>query len=68
MNDQALQAFLTAKDEIDTMLDRLKALSDDHFETNPDTIRWDTVTTLHYYRDRLRELTDKAFGEGEYAA
>jgi len=66
-NTKALQAFLAAKDEIDTMLDRLRALSEDHFETNPDTINWGNVTTLHYYRDTLRALTDKAFHEGEYA-
>ena len=30
-NDKALDAFITAKAEIDTMLERLKALSDDHF-------------------------------------
>ncbi len=67
-NDQALQAFLAAKAEIDTMLGRLKTLSDDHFETSPDMINWGNVTTLHYYRDQLRALTDKAFHEGEYAA
>jgi len=32
-NSKALDAFIAAKVEIDTMLERLKALSDDHFET-----------------------------------
>ena len=39
-NDKALDAFIAAKAEIDTMLERLKALSDDHFETHPDEINW----------------------------
>ncbi len=30
-NDKALSAFLAAKAEIDTMLARLKTLSDEHF-------------------------------------
>jgi hypothetical protein len=37
-NSKALDAFIAAKLEIDTMLERLKALSDDHFETKPDEI------------------------------
>ena len=39
-NDNALDAFIAAKAEIDTMLERLKALSDDHFETHRDEIHW----------------------------
>ena len=34
-NNKALDAFIAAKAEIDTMLERLKSLSDDHFETQP---------------------------------
>ena len=30
-NDKALDAFMTTKFQIDTMLERLKALSDDYF-------------------------------------
>lgn len=37
-NDKALDAFIAAKAEIDIMLERLKALSDDHFEFDPDAI------------------------------
>ena len=37
-DDKALAAFVAAKAEIDTRLERLKALSDDHFETSPDEI------------------------------
>jgi hypothetical protein len=67
-NTKAVEAFLAAKAEIDTMLERLAALSDDHFDTHPEEIHWGHVGTLNHYRDKLREITDSAFGQGEYAA
>ena len=66
-NSKALDAFIAAKAEIDVMLERLKALSDDHFETHPDEINWGHVGTLNHYRAKLREITDMAFSEGEHA-
>ena len=66
-NDKALNAFLAAKREIDAMLDRLKALSDDHFDTDPDAINWGDVGTLNHYASLLRQITDSAFSEGEHA-
>ena len=66
-NSKAVDAFIAAKLEIDSMLERLKALSDDHFETSPDEINWGHVGTLSHYRDKLREITDLAFREGEHA-
>lgn len=66
-NTKALEAFLTAKFEIDAMLERLAALSADHFDTHPDEINWGHVGTLNHYRDKLREITDSAFKEGEHA-
>ena len=66
-NEKALDAFIAAKTEIDAMLARLAALSADHFETSPDEIHWGHVGTLNHYRDRLREITDMAFREGEHA-
>jgi hypothetical protein len=65
---KAQDAFIAAKHEIDAMLNRLAALSDDHFNTHPDRINWGDVGTIQHYRDRLREISDSAFGEGEYAA
>jgi hypothetical protein len=41
----ALDAFIARKAEIDTMLDRLKALSDEHFGYSPDDINWGHVGT-----------------------
>ena len=66
-NTKALDAFIAAKTEIDAMLARLQALSDDHFETSPDEINWGHVGTLNHYRAKLREITDMAFKEGEHA-
>jgi hypothetical protein len=66
-SSKALDAFIAAMLEIDSMLERLKALSDDHFETSPDEINWGHVGTLSHYRDKLREITDLAFREGEHA-
>ncbi len=66
-SSKALDAFIAAKLEIDSMLERLKALSDDHFETSPDEINWGHVGTLSHYRDKLREITDLAFRESEHA-
>ena len=66
-SNKALDAFIAAKTEIDAMLERLAALSDDHFETHPDEINWGHVGTLNHYVSLLRQITDSAFKEGEHA-
>ena len=66
-NTKALDAFIAAKTEIDAMLERLAALSADHFETSPDEINWGHVGTLEHYASLLKRITDSAFSEGEYA-
>jgi len=65
---QALEAFIARKLEIDEMLARLQALSDEHFNAQPDEINWGHVGTLEHYASQLKELTNSAFGEGEYSA
>ncbi len=45
---------------------RLAALSNDHFEANPDEINWGDVGTLTHYASLLRQITDRAFSEGEH--
>ena len=67
-NPEALGAFIAKKAEIDEMLARLQALSDDHFNTCPDDIDWGHAGTLDYYAEQLRRITDAAFHEGEHAA
>ena len=66
-NDRALAAFVTRKAEIDTMLARLQALSGEHFHANPEDINWGNVGTLVNIATKLREITDSAFSEGEFA-
>jgi len=64
----ALDAFIARKAEIDTMLERLKVLSDDHYGVAPDDINWGHVGTLAHYVELLKQITDAAFKEGEHAA
>jgi hypothetical protein len=66
--EQALAAFVSKKAEIDTMLTRLQALSDDHFGYAPDDATWAHVGTLEHYAELLKRITDSAFQEGEHAA
>ncbi|MEC3860116.1 hypothetical protein VK792_02360 [Mesobacterium sp. TK19101] len=63
----ALAAFIGKKVEIDEMLARLQALSDDHFNCHPDEVGWAMVGTLEHYASLLKRITDSAFGEDEYA-
>ena len=65
--EQALTAFVAKKVEIDTMLRRLQALSDDHFGHSPDEITWSHADGLAHYADLLKRITDMAFNEGEHA-
>ena len=67
MRRTALDAFIARKAEIDTMLARLTALSDEHFNVGPDEINWGHVGTLAHYAELLKRITDSAFKEGEHA-
>ena len=66
--ETALGAFIARKAEIDAMLARLQALSDEHFNAHPDEIHWGHVGDLGYYAEQLRIIMDRAFQEGEHAA
>jgi hypothetical protein len=66
--EAALAAFVSKKAEIDAMLTRLQALSDDHFGVAPDEVTWGDVGTLGHYAELLKRITDMAFNEGEHAA
>jgi hypothetical protein len=66
-SEQALAAFVSKKAEIDTMLTRLKALSDGHFGYAPEDVTWSHVGTLEHYTELLKRVTDSAFKEGEHA-
>ena len=66
-NQVALDAFIARKAEIDRMLERLTALSGDHFNVSPCEINWGHVGTLAHYAELLKRITDAAFEEGEHA-
>jgi hypothetical protein len=66
-NEDALAAFVSKKAEIDAMLARLQALSDDHFGYSPDAITWSHAEGLAHYADLLKRITDMAFNEGDHA-
>lgn len=66
-NEKALDAFIARKAEIDTMLERLKALSHEHFGYSPDDINWAHVGPLAHYAELLKQITDATFKEGEHA-
>ena len=65
--EEALAAFVSKKAEIDAMLTRLQALSDDHFGYSPDEITWSHAEGLAHYAELLKRITDQAFNEGEHA-
>jgi hypothetical protein len=67
-NEDALATFVSRKAEIDTMLTRLQALSDDHFGYSADEVTWAQVGSLEHYVGLLRRITDMAFNEVEHAA
>ncbi len=67
MRCTALDAYIAKKIEIDTMIARLTALSDDHFNVAPDDVDWGHVGTLAHYAELLKRITDSAFKEGEHA-
>jgi hypothetical protein len=66
-NADALAAFVSKKAEIDAMLSRLQALSDDHFGYSPDEITWSHADGLAHYAGLLKRITDMAFNEGDHA-
>ena len=66
-NSKALAAFIARKAEIDKMLERIAALSGDHFDVSPDDVHWGHVGTLAHYAELLKRITDSAFKEGEHA-
>ena len=57
-NTKALDAFIAAKTEIDAMLERLAALSADHFETSPDEIHWGHVGDAAGIEEALKRISE----------
>ncbi|MBC9248602.1 hypothetical protein H4P12_18235 [Paracoccus sp. 11-3] len=67
-NDVALVAFMAKKAEIDAMLARLQALSENHFGTDLERLNWADVGSLEYQASLLKQISDFTFGEGEHVA
>ena len=63
----ALDAFIARKVEIEEMLARLQALSDDHFNVHPDDVHWGHVGDLALYAEQIAASRTSAFHEGEHA-
>jgi hypothetical protein len=45
-NDRAVSAFISRKAEFDALLEKLAALSADHFGVSPDDVHWGHVSTV----------------------
>lgn len=59
--------FIHKKMQIDNALERLQKLSDNFFNVTIDEIHWGHVGDITDYAKLLKEVTDKAFQEGEYS-
>ena len=66
-NSEALATFVAHKAATETILARLVALSVKHFDCMPDAVDWADVGTLGSNLQRLRQVSDAAFYEGEHA-
>ena len=63
----SIDTFIARKAEIDAMLARLQAFSDNHFDVAPEDVSWGHVGDLGRYAELLKQITDAAFQEGEHA-
>ncbi len=57
-SEAALAAFVAGKTEIDALLARVAAASDDHFGTNPERVTWGDAGSLGFVTERLKEITE----------
>jgi len=63
----ALERFIGQIGEINEKLAELQEFADNHMNFHPDDIHWGHVGDASYYLETLTELTDRAYGRGEYA-
>ncbi len=64
----ALSAFIGHKARVDEILTRLQKASEDHFDTNPNTINWGDTGFLSDIANNLQLINDRIFNEGEYSS
>ena len=67
-NEKALQAFMGCIGEIHERLEELQTYTNDHMDTNPDTVDWGDVGSAEYLLAQLTQLTDWVHKRGEYSA
>lgn len=58
MRRSALDAFMAAKSEIDSLVAQLAAQSDEHFCLSPEDVDWGAVTSLTDIRMHLQLALD----------
>lgn len=54
----AQDAFIARKNEIDALLARITAASENHFGANPDAIHWGDTGSLDHAASKLRDLAE----------
>ena len=64
--EKALDRFIVQISEIKERLAELQEFAEEHLHVCPDDVNWSNVATAGYYLEQLTELTDHAFGRGEY--
>ena len=66
-NTEAKQRHAIRLESIKRSLQRLTQASTEDFGVNPETANWCDVTSAHDIDEKLKELCDRVFQEGEYA-
>lgn len=66
--EAALDAFVGNITEIGAILARLQSAVDDHLGIVPENVSWGHVGDTAQIASQLREISDRLFHEGEYAA
>lgn len=59
-NEKALDAYMTAVDEIRSQLSALSDLANDHFGHAPEKINWGHVGSAQHISELLREVMEFA--------
>jgi hypothetical protein len=54
-----VDAFIAAKIKIDAIIEELTALSEDHFDVNPEAINWGHVGTINAVLSGLRRIAKR---------